>query len=405
MSKRVVVTGIGTITPIGSGREKFWNNALAGCCGISSVTSFDTSAYRVHRGAEVKDFSPQDYIRKLDHKSIGRASQFAIAATKLALEDAGLDLSGIDPERSGVSVGTNTGEILVLEEFDRSYLKGEHREVAVANLRYPSYVLGMNVAAEFGLAGVNIVIPTACSAGSCAIAYAYDLLRSSKADLMVAGASDVFSSILFTGFAQLGAIAPEYCQPFDRNRKGIIPGEGAATLVLEPLASAIARNARIYAEIAGYGLSCDAYHMTGQHPQAEGAVQAMDKALRHSGMEPQGIDYISAHGTGTPSNDRLETIAIKRVFQKIAYHVPASSIKSMIGHTMGAASAIEAAVCALAIFDNKIPPTIYLEESDPECDLDYVPNSSRPHMVTAAMNNAYAFGGNNATMIFKKCEV
>ncbi|HZG51790.1 MAG TPA: beta-ketoacyl-[acyl-carrier-protein] synthase family protein, partial [Pyrinomonadaceae bacterium] len=208
--------------------------------------------------------------------------------------------------------------------------------------------------------------------------------------------------ITYTGFARLGAVAPEICQPFDRNRKGMIPGEGAGVLVLEPLKRAVARGAHIYAEVAGYGLSCDAHHMTAAHPEGDGAARAMRQALEESGTRPEEVSYISAHGTGTLTNDRLETIAVKSLFKEHAYRVPMSSVKSMLGHTMGAASAIEAAVCALAVHDDRIPPTINLDAADPECDLDYVPNHARAHTVNVAMNNAYAFGGNNASLVLRK---
>jgi len=222
---------------------------------------------------------------------------------------------------------------------------------------------------------------------------------------MLAGGADSFSRITYTGFARLGAIAPEICQPFDRHRKGMIPGEGSGVLVLEPLDRARKRHARIYAEVAGYGLSCDAHHMTAAHPLGEGAARAMEQALADSSMTPEDVSYISAHGTGTPTNDRLETIAVKRLFKDAAYRIPISSIKSMLGHTMGAASAIEAAVCALAVFNDRVPPTINLHEPDPDCDLDYVPNHARELQVNVAMNNAYAFGGNNASLILRKWEL
>jgi 3-oxoacyl-[acyl-carrier-protein] synthase II len=221
---------------------------------------------------------------------------------------------------------------------------------------------------------------------------------------MLAGGSDSFSRITYTGFAQLGAIAPEVCQPFDRCRKGMIPGEGAGVLVLEPLSAAKHRGAHIYAEVGGYGLSCDAHHMTAAHPNGEGAVRAMKQALEQSGTNAEAVSYINAHGTGTATNDRLETLAVKKLFGDAAYRIPMSSIKSMLGHTMGAASAIEAAACALAVYHDRIPPTINLQEPDPECDLDYVPNCAREHIVQVAMSNAYAFGGNNASLILKKCE-
>jgi 3-oxoacyl-[acyl-carrier-protein] synthase II len=248
-----------------------------------------------------------------------------------------------------------------------------------------------------------VVILTACAAGNYAISHALDTLRFDGASVMLAGGSDAFSRITYTGFARLGAIAPERVQPFDKNRKGMIPGEGAAVLVLEPLAAAMARGARIYAEVAGYGLTCDAHHMTA--PQGDGAARAMQIAMADAGIEPADVGYISAHGTGTAINDRVETAAVKQAFGDVAYRVPMSSIKSMLGHTMGAASAIEAAACALAVRDDRLPPTLNLETPDPDCDLDYVPNAARSQTVNVAMNNAYAFGGNNASVIFRKCQV
>jgi len=263
-------------------------------------------------------------------------------------------------------------------------------------------MIAAHVARELGFAGINTMIPAACAAGNYALAHAVDVLRAGRAELMLAGGADAFSRITYAGFARLGAIAPERCQPFDRRRQGMIPGEGAAVLVLEPFDAARRRGARIYAEVAGYGLSCDAHHMTAAHPEGDGAVRAMSRALADAGLAPEQVSYISAHGTGTPTNDRLEAIAVGRVFGA-GMRVPISSIKSMLGHTMGAASAIEAAVCALAVATDEIPPTMGLE--DPENDFDYVPNEARRLRVEVAMNNAYAFGGNNASTIFRKCEL
>jgi 3-oxoacyl-[acyl-carrier-protein] synthase II len=406
MRTRVVVTGIGVVTSVGAGREQFWDGLLAGRCGISAVESFDTAGYGVHRGGEVKGFDASRYLRRLDASRVGRASQFAAAAARLALADAGVEPDSLDPLRAGVSMGTTSGEPLEVERFDDAYVAKELDRVGPEFMgRYPCHLISANVAEELGFAGVNMMIPTACAAGNYAVAHAFDTLRAGRADLMVAGGSDAFSRITYTGFARLGAVAPDICRPFDRNRKGMIPGEGAGVLVLEPLKRALARGARIYAEVAGYGLSCDAHHMTAAHPEGDGAARAMMRALEDSGMRPEDVSYVSAHGTGTPTNDRLETIAVKRLFQEHAYGVPVSSVKSMLGHTMGAASAIEAAVCALAVHTDRIPPTINLEEPDPECDLDYVPNRAREHRVDVAMNNAYAFGGNNASLVLKKCEV
>jgi 3-oxoacyl-[acyl-carrier-protein] synthase II len=397
-----VVTGIGMVTSIGTGRRQFWDALLAGHCGFGPVKSFDTSRYSVHLGAEIQNFTALDYVRKLDVNAIGRSSQLAIAAARLALTDASLDLSGVDLERAGVCAGTTSGEPHFIERFDDHYVQGALDKVGREFItRYPCHVVPCHVALELGFSGETMMIPTACAAGNYAIAHAYDLLRAGRASIMLAGGADSFSRITYTGFARLGAIAPEVCQPFDRNRKGMVPGEGAAMLLLERKADAIARGAHIYCEVAGYGLSCDAHHMTAAHPQGEGAARAIRTALEKSGIAPEEVSYISAHGTGTPTNDRLETIAVKTTFGKEAYQVPISSIKSMIGHTMGAASAIEATVCALAITEGRIPPTMNWNAHDPECDLDYVPNAARECKVKVAMNNAYAFGGNNSSLIFR----
>jgi 3-oxoacyl-[acyl-carrier-protein] synthase II len=406
MDRRIVITGIGVVTPIGTGREEFWASLLAGHSGIAPVQSFDTSGYNVHRGAEVKAFRSEQYILNLDAAHLGRASQFAIAAARLALVDAGVEIGFLDRKRAGVSMGTTSGEPLEVERFDDLYVNKNLDTIGPEFLaRYPCHVIAAHVASELNFAGVNTMIPTACAAGNYAIAHALDVMRAGRADLMLAGGSDAFSRITFTGFARLGAVAPETCQPFDRFRKGMIPGEGAGVLVLERLDAARRRGARIYAEVGGYGLSCDAHHMTAAHPQGDGAERAMRQALADSGTNTEEVSYISAHGTGTATNDRLETIAVKRLFKDAAYRVPISSIKSMLGHTMGAASAIEAAVCALAVFNDRVPPTINLNDPDPECDLDYVPKFARDLRVNVAMNNAYAFGGNNASLILKKQEL
>jgi 3-oxoacyl-[acyl-carrier-protein] synthase II len=399
---RIAVTGLGVVTPLGTGAQQMWASLLAGRLGFAPVRSFDTAAFKVHLGAEVADFSPAPYVRTLDPARLGRASQMAIAAARLALADAGFEdgePTGLDRERAGVAMGTTSGEPREVERFDDLLLAGELAELGAEFMQlYPCHMIAVHVARELGLGGVNSMIPTACAAGNYAIAHAVDVLRAGRADLMLAGGADAFSRITYAGFARLGAIAAERCRPFDRRRQGLIPGEGAAVLVLEPLAAARRRQARIYAEVPGYGLSCDAHHMTAAHPEAEGAVRAMRYALADAGLEPAQVSYISAHGTGTPTNDRLETLAVRHVFGDAS--PPISSIKSMLGHTMGAASAIEAAVCALAVANDQIPPTMGLEE--PEGDLDYVPNAARRHRVEVAMNNAYAFGGSNASTLFCK---
>ncbi|HEV3469716.1 MAG TPA: beta-ketoacyl-[acyl-carrier-protein] synthase family protein [Pyrinomonadaceae bacterium] len=406
MRPRVVITGIGLVTPVGAGRERVWDNLLAGRSGVTPVESFDAARYGVRFGAEVKDFRPGDYLPDTDASSMGRASQFAVAAARMALADAGVAPGDLEPGRAGVSMGTTSGEPREVERFDDLRLAGEEGRLgAEFAARYPCHRIPANVAGALGLSGVNLMTPAACAAGNYAIAYAADALAAGRADLMLAGGSDSFSRITYAGFARLGAIAPERCQPFDRNRRGMIPGEGACVLVLETLRRAARRGARAYAEVAGYGLTCDAHHMTAAHPEGDGAARVMAAALADAGLRPEDVDYISAHGTGTPTNDRLETVAVKRLFKEHAYRVPMSSIKSMIGHTMGAASAVEAAVCALAVREGRVPPTVNLEEPDPECDLDYVPGRARELRVDVAMNNAYAFGGNNSSLVLRRCEV
>ena len=401
--RRIVITGIGLVTSIGVGREMVWNRLLEGISGIRPVKSFGTSRYRVHVGGEIRDFDPSPYVRQADAGTLGRASQFAIVAGRLAIDDAGLDLDRCIPGSIGVSMGTTAGEPRIIESFDDCLVNAQpERTSSRFALTYPCHVIAGNLAKEFGFAGINVVIPAACAAGNHALAYAFDALRAGRADVMLAGGADAFSRITYTGFAQLGAIAPEKCQPFDRNRQGMIPGEGAAVLVLEPLQQAKQRNATVYAEIGGYGLSCDAHHMTGPDPQGTGAARAMSLALRNSGVNADDVDYISAHGTGTKMSDEIETKAVKHVFNGAAYRIPMSSIKSAIGHTMGAASAIEAAACALALTHDRIPPTTNWETPDPDCDLDYVVTGAREHRVEVAMNNAYAFGGNNASLVLKK---
>ena len=403
MNGAVAVTGLGVVTPLGIGWQAFWEGLLAGRCATGPVRAFDASPYLVNRGAEVRDFQPQDHLRRLAPDSIGRAAQLGAAAARLALVDAGLAEPAWDPDRAGVAMGTTSGEPAEIERLDDAWV-ADRRESADTRFvaRYPCHTIAINVAAELGLRGPNAMIPTACAAGNYAVAWATDQLRWGRADLMLAGGADIFSRITYAGFARLGAISPDLCRPFDRGRKGMIPGEGAGVVVLEPLDGARARGARIYAEVAGYGLSCDAHHMTGAHPQGDGAVRAMEMALATAGARPGDVDYISAHGTGTPTNDQVEAIAIARLFGDGA--PPVSSIKSMIGHTMGAASALESVACALAVHRGMLPPTANFEAADDGCKLDFVPNVARERRVRLAMNNAYAFGGNNASVLLREVE-
>ncbi len=403
MNKRIVITGMGVISPIGNKKDAFWNALISGTSGVSEVTSFDTSPFKVHRGCFVKDFNYDDYVSNGSSREIGKGSQFAIAAAKLAIEDSNIGLNNIDPERAGVSIGTTAGEIQILEKVN--YVRHEKGADSVDPdlfLSHPCVNMPSNISIEFGFKGPSTIIPTACAAGNYAIGYACDLIKLGRTDIMLAGGSDPFSKVAFVGFSRLNAIAPDICQPFDKNRKGLLVGEGAGMLVLESLEGALARNANIYAEILGYGLSCDGYHITIPHPEGNGVTSAMEKALKSARIKPEDVQYMSAHGTGTVANDKAETISIKKVFGEHAKNLAISSIKSMLGHTMGAASAIEAIACALSIKEGVVPPTVNYETKDPECDLDFVPNVKREMPVDIAMNNAYAFGGNNSSLILKR---
>ena len=399
--RRVVVTGIGIVSSIGIGKDKFWNNLIAGKSGISEVGSFDTSKYENHRGGEVKNFDPINFIREDKIKNIGRGSQFAIAAAKMALDDSKVDFKKINKDRIGVIVGTTMADAQRIEEMDKTWVELSEKDVDAKLIpQYPGSVLASNLGFELSTEGPAVSIPTACSAGNYSIGYSYDLIREGKVDYMLAGGADPFSRIEFTGFNRLFAVAPDKCQPFDKNRKGMMVGEGAGVVFLESLDTAVKRKANIYAEILGYALSCDAHHMTA--PSADGIVRVIDKAIKNSGIGTDDVDYISAHGTGTPANDKAECSAVKKVFGDRYKEIPMSSIKSMLGHTMGAASAIEAIACCLAIKEGIIPPTINYETADPECDIDCVPNKARKKAIKTALNNSLAFGGNNACLVMGK---
>ncbi len=397
--RRVVVTGLGVVSSLGIGVEDFWRNLIAGKSGISEIESFDTSAYTVHKGGEVKDFRPTDFIDRRRIPRLGRASQMAIAASRLAMEVA--QLAKDEVAAAGVFLGTTMGESNLIEEMNVNVVKDEVDTIRLSNIfLYPTNSISVNVAIELGCGGHNVMFTTACAAGNYSISYAFDLIRTGEFDVIFAGGSDAFSRIAFTGFNRLLAMAPEKCQPFDKNRKGMMLGEGAGVLLLESLDGARRRKANIYAEVLGYGLSCDAHHMT--QPSEEGVARCMSKALLEAGVVSEEVDYISAHGTGTPQNDRVECAAIGKVFGDRARKIPCSSIKSMLGHAMGAASALEAISCCIAIKGGIIPPTINFEMQDEDCDIDCVPNQARKSDIEVSLNNSYAFGGNNNVVVFKR---
>ncbi len=400
-NRRVVVTGLGVVSSLGIGWQEFWKNLLAGKSGISKITAFDTSQYDRHYGGEVKNFDPTKFMSKGRAATIGRSSQLAIAASKLALKDARLNQKKISNLKIGTCLGTTMGEGRIIEGIVEGYVRKD--KVSVENilaLSYPANSIIFNLAAELKIHGRNILFVNACAAGNYAVGYASDLIRSGRADYMLAGGVDSLSRIAFTGFGRIFAMAPERCQPFDKNRQGMIVGEGGAIILLESLENARKRKAPIYAEILGYGMSCDAYSMT--EPSVKGIVKAFQKSLENSRVDTNQIDYISAHGTGTIENDEAECRAYKKIFGRGLQKIPISSIKSMIGHTMGAASAFETIACCLAIKDNKIPPTINYERNDPQCEIDCVPNKGRKHNIRIAFNNSQAFGGNNACLVLKR---
>jgi len=401
MHKRIVVTGLGVVSSVGIGKDEFWKAILSGKSGISPVTSFDTKEFPNHNGGEVKNFRPEMFVSPKKIKLMGRASLLAIAASRLAIDDARLKPHEFPEEKRGICFGTTMGETQLIEQLNDAWVKAGFEALdAQLMLRSPCNTISLNLVREFDFLGPNFVITNACAAGNFSIGYACDIIKSGRAEVMLALGADAFSRIAFTGFNRMLAVATDRCQPFDKNRKGMLVGEGAGALILESLESALKRKVSIYAEVLGYGTSCDAHHMTA--PSAEGMASAIRKSLKESNILTQEVNYINAHGTGTPANDREECLAIKNVFTDFARKIPVSSTKSMLGHTMGAASAIEALTCCLAVKNDAIPPTINYETPDPDCDIDCVPNISRKIKVNIALNNASAFGGNNACVVLKK---
>ncbi|MCL1947555.1 MAG: beta-ketoacyl-[acyl-carrier-protein] synthase family protein [Chitinivibrionia bacterium] len=405
MSKKVVVSGLGIISPIGTGKDKFWEAAAKGTNGVLPIKSFDTSEYRSKTGGEVRDFDAKTYLNDDEINAMGRAGQFAVAATRMALDDAKLKIADINPHRVGVSMGTTMGEPQIIQNALAKYSKDEKifkNTDKGESIKYPANTIPANVARFIGVKGSTTLIPTACAAGNYAIGYAMDLIKMGRLDYAIAGGSDPFAAIAFCGFNRLLATTLDVCRPFDLNRVGMAVAEGAAVLIMETLESAQARGAEIYGEILGYGLGCDAYDMTAPHPEGLGGILAMERAVAHSKISKKDVSYICAHGTGTPANDKSETKIAKAVFGEDAYKIPMSSLKSMLGHTMGAASAIEAAASFLMIKNGKILPTINYETPDPDCDLDYVPNAARDAELNVIVSNAYAFGGNTSAIVIKK---
>lgn len=410
MKKRVVITGLGCVTPIGNNKEDFWKNIKAGVCGIDTVTRFDASTFQTQIAGEVKDFNPEEYINKKEIKRLDKFTQYAIAASKMAVEDAKLNLDSINKDRMGVIIGTGIGGVETIEQQHKTLLeKGNKR---VSPFLVPMMIGNMasgQVSIFLGAKGPNTNVCTACASGTHSIGDAFKIVQRGDADIMVAGGSEApITPLAFAGFCNMKAMSTRNddpktaSRPFDKDRDGFIMGEGSGVLILEELEHALKRNANIYAEIVGYGLTADAYHMTTPAENGEGAARSMEMALKDGNVSIEEVDYINAHGTSTYYNDKLETQAIKTVFKEKAYDLCVSSTKSMTGHLLGAAGGIEAVVCAMSIKDNFIPPTVNVQNVDEELDLDYVLDKGRNKEVRYALSNSLGFGGHNASIVLKK---
>ncbi|KAA5806117.1 beta-ketoacyl-ACP synthase II [Thermoanaerobacterium thermosaccharolyticum] len=406
---RVVITGIGAITPIGNNIDELWDSLINGRSGIDKVTRFDVSSYPTKLAAEVKDFEPTEYIDKKEAKRMDRFTQFALSSAKMALIDSGLDLEKEDPDRIGVIYGSGIGGIETLEN-QQNILK-EKGPGRVSPFFVPMMIADMAaglISITFGLKGHNETIVNACASSTNAIGDAFKVIERGDADVIVTGGSEAaITPLAIAGFCSMKAMSTNdnpktACRPFDANRDGFIMGEGSATLILESLEHALNRGAKIYCEIVGYGATADAYHITAPAPEGAGAARAMKLALKDADIIPEDIDYINAHGTSTEYNDKYETMAIKNVFGQHAYKLKVSSTKSMTGHMLGASGAVEAVATVLAIKNGIVPPTINYETPDPECDLDYVPNKALEMEINYALSNSFGFGGHNATLVFKK---
>lgn len=413
MERRVVITGLGVVSPVGNGKEEFWNNLLAGKPGVGPITQFDATDFPVKIAGEVKDFDPvalagdRKTVRHMD-----RYTQFAVAAAKMAVADAKLDMTKEDPDMAGTLIGTGIGGIHVMED---TILQIEKRGPEKVNpFAIPMMIANMasgQVSIALGLRGPVLTDVTACASGTNSIGLAARLIKYGDADIMVAGGAEAaVSKAPMAGFAAMKALSSRDCPPeeascpFDAGRDGFVLGEGSGVLVLEELEHAKKRGAHIYAELAGYGSNGDAYHITAPRPGGELAYLCMEKALKDAGIRPEDVDYINAHGTSTHLNDLNETSAIKALLGKHAYEIPVNSTKSMTGHLLGAAGAIEAVACALSIQNNKVHPTINLKEKDPECDLDYVTEGARDVKINVAMSNSFGFGGHNAVIVMRRYE-
>jgi 3-oxoacyl-[acyl-carrier-protein] synthase II len=398
-SKRIVITGIGVFCSIGKNVKEFLQSLKEGRTGIGPITLFDTSKYPSKIGAEVRDYQPKEYFEKRELKRLSRTDQFALIASEEAVKTSGIHF--YPREGVGVCLGAGAGGMFEAEAYHREILlKGKSRPSLILPF-IPSFTTS-RVAERFGFSGPKATITTACSSSATSIGYGADLIKTGQAKAVLCGGSDAMSELTFGGFNSLKAMDPSPCKPFDRGRAGMSLGEGAAIMILEDFEEAVKRGAKIYAEFLGYGIGGEAYHITAPQPNGITEARIMKEAIEEGGFSPERVDYINAHGTGTPLNDKVETLAIKNVFGKRAYSIPVSSIKSMIGHCLGSAGAVEAVASILSIIDQFIPPTIHHQEGDEDCDLDYVPGKARDMEVNVILSNSFAFGGNCTTLAFGK---
>jgi 3-oxoacyl-[acyl-carrier-protein] synthase II len=406
---RVVVTGLGALTPVGNTADEFWSSLVQGRSGVGPITKFDPADYPTRIAAEVRNFDPLDFVDKKDARRLDPYLQYAIACAVMAVQDAALDTTKVDGGRFGVLIGSGIGGISTLLDTHRTLLeKGPDR---VSPFFIPMMIINMAsglVSMRFGARGPNSSVVTACATGNHAIGDSFKIVQRGDADVMIAGGAEaIVVPLTIAGFCAMKAMSTRNdeparaMRPFDADRDGFVCGEGGGVVILESLEHAQARDARIYAEVVGYGMTGDAHHMTAPEPEGDGAARAMTAALRDGGLDVASVGYINAHGTSTPYNDKFETLAIKRVFGEHARRLAVSSTKSMTGHMLGAAGGVEAIATVLALHHGVLPPTINHETPDPDCDLDYVPNQARKQDVDVALSNAFGFGGTNASLAFR----
>jgi len=410
MNRRVAVTGVGMLTPLGTGTEKSWEGLVKGRSGVRRITQFDPVGLPCQIAGEVPDFEIDQFIESKEQKKMDRFIHLGLAAATMAMEDSGLKITENNSHRVGITVGAGIGGLPAIERYSKILNEKGHKKISPFFI--PMTIINLisgQISIRFGAKGPNSAVATACASGTHSIGDSFKIIQRRDADVMIAGgAESVITPLGIVGFAAMKALStrnsePEKAsRPFDINRDGFVVGEGAGIIVLEELEHALNRGAKIYAEIIGYGLNSDAYHITSPSPNGEGAARCMEAALKDADIHPKEVDYINAHGTSTKYGDEIETVAIKRIFREHAYKLAVSSTKSMTGHLLGAAGGVEGVICVLSILNKTIPPTINLENPDPECDLDYVPHKARTQDINVAMSNSFGFGGTNACIIFRK---